>query len=79
MIKLINNINNIIIMATEEFKELTKMLFADYVELMTKDTKPFDVKFSFKEYLMFYIEYKKVEDNIQYFDDNEDNEDLTTE
>ncbi len=67
-------------MATEEFKTLTKTLFKDYVELMTKETKGFDVKFSFKEYLMGYIEYMKVGALMDYEEeDDEDVEYLDTE
>jgi hypothetical protein len=59
-------------MATEEFKELCESLFDNYVELMIKKTEGFNVKLSFKEYLEFYIEYKKVEDNQEYFPEEEE-------
>ena len=65
-------------MATEEFKETTEMLFENYVELMTQKTKGYEVKLSFKEYLSFYIEYMKIQEEDLDFDLDEE-EDLDSE
>jgi hypothetical protein len=64
-------------MATEEFKLLTEELFDNYVELHKKiNQQGYEVKLSFKEYLDFYIEYtKNDEDYSDLLDDYEDEED----
>lgn len=74
-------------MATEEFKEVTRELLGNYLELReVMASKGFaNISFSFKEYLDHYIEYNKEVyndlayseiDDIDSYEDMEDDEDL---